>query len=427
MLAALCAALLVALYFLNARTETRNVRHRAALFGSRTSTRESFDDAAPDPGATAPSTATPDSSIPTPEADAARKPELQPLTRQSSGAPPETNEPPPDAPSFGADGTRLPDANAIGSEGSVPGQLLTNPFVCKVGDKKLYVDPNSKQCRLIDKQLYTDLKNKFCKVGSKALYVSADARYCHIEQRYDLMKDAPSKLREELQLLDARRHEIAGKLKIDLDVGLKVGCKKDDDCNILNIGLTSKSACRSDNTCACAPGASGAFCQHHTNYADPNDMTPQERRRFMRTEDLRSFTVRDYINWLMLYNRSVDKLSYDHVLNFKRLLAGEDIKAAQIPRLRVSPPTSALEYAKRITGVHQELDNGLKDTDKQRPLAYNWSDYDNIPTPAEVLGVRVIDSDALAKKTMKQIEKVMYPQLDASRKAAPSTTGPRKA
>lgn len=125
----------------------------------------------------------------------------------------------------------------------------------------------------------------------------------------------------------------------------KIGCIKDEDCNVVNGG--GNNVCKSDGSCHCLSG-SGTFCQYGpTNYRDPSDMTPEERERF-KAKYRNNMTIQDYKNWLMLYKGEIENLREHHRRNLLKLLRGGVITEAEIPSVRLKPPTSASDYFQKM-------------------------------------------------------------------------------
>lgn len=125
----------------------------------------------------------------------------------------------------------------------------------------------------------------------------------------------------------------------------KVGCTKDSDCNVVNGG--GRNVCKSDGTCHCISG-SGTFCQYGpTNFRDPVDMTPEERERF-KSKYRNNMTLQDYKNWLLLYKGEIENLREYHRRNLLKLLRGGVLSEADIPAVRLKPPTSAADYFQKM-------------------------------------------------------------------------------
>ena len=289
---------------------------------------------------------------------------------------------------------------------------VINPFVCKLSDKSIWYDPTNKFCLQKDKRLYFDPANKVCPVDGKSMFVSSDNRKCNLADRSFYDGTAPQKLRTELEVLEARRREIAQKLNINLDAGVKIGCTNDADCNVLNRDVQGRqNICKSDNTCFCQNGGSGVLCQHPSNFKDTKDMSLQEKQRFRMQNDLSKFTVKDYWNWLMLYTDDVTSLSDDHIANLKRFLAGDTITKAMIPRMRESPPPSAQENLQRLWSVGKvKPDNVVIDAGGPF-MPYNYNSFDDFSPPNDI-NMKVINVDIEKKQNAMQLADQLTPKSD---------------
>jgi len=125
----------------------------------------------------------------------------------------------------------------------------------------------------------------------------------------------------------------------------KVGCTTDADCNV--VSGQGNNVCKSDGTCHCLSG-SGIFCQYGpTNYRDPKDMTPDELSRF-KSKYRNNMTLQDYKNWLLLYKGEVENLREHHRRNLLKLLRGGALTEADVPAVRLKPPTSAADYFQKM-------------------------------------------------------------------------------
>lgn len=297
------------------------------------------------------------------------------------------------------------------SRDSGPGPVTT-PFVCKSADKLVWFDNSNKRCAEDQRKLYSDPTNKVCLANGKCVYVSSDTRVCNLEDRSFYDGTAPQKLRTELEILEARRREIAQKLNIDLDVGVKLGCTRDDDCNVLNWDVQGKkNVCRSDNTCYCQSG-SGVLCQHPSNYKDTRDMSAEEKQRFKAQNDLSKFTVRDYFNWLMLYKDDIKNLSDDHVANLKRFLAGDSVTKSMIPKMRESPPPSAQEYLSRLWTLGKVKPDNVELEAGGPFMPYNWNSFSDFAPPKDIANLRIINVDVERKQNAEELAYKLTPKSD---------------
>lgn len=129
------------------------------------------------------------------------------------------------------------------------------------------------------------------------------------------------------------------------EVRSAIGCTTDADCNAVN--GDGKNVCKSDGTCHCVSG-SGLFCHlGPTNYKDPKDMTPDERKRF-KLRYRNNMTLQDYKNWLMLYKDEIENLRQHHRRNLIKLLKGGQLTVRDVPSIRIKPPTDAADYFQKM-------------------------------------------------------------------------------
>ena len=294
---------------------------------------------------------------------------------------------------------------------------VANPDVCTLANKQVWTFPDNRACADTQRRVFADASNRACLAASRSAFVASDpGRRCTLEDRSFYDGSAPQKLRTELALLDARRREIAEALKIDLDAGVKVGCSRNDDCNVLNWDVQGRrNVCQVDNTCYCHSG-SGALCQHPSNFKDTRSMSPEEKQRFRTQNDLSRFTVRDYYNWLMLFKDDVQALSDDHVSNLKRFLNGDTVTKAMIPRMRESPPPSAAQQLAALWNVGavrapgDGVDVLLADGGPFMP--YNYNDFQDFAPPRDTLDARLVNLDVEKKVDAVELARQLTPRSD---------------
>jgi hypothetical protein len=129
------------------------------------------------------------------------------------------------------------------------------------------------------------------------------------------------------------------------EIRSKIGCVRDEDCNVVNGG--GKNVCKADGSCYCLSG-SGPFCQYGpTNYKDPKDMTPDERKRF-KFKYRNNMTLQDYKNWLYLYKDEIENLKQHHRRNLIKLMKGGALTERDVPAIRLKPPTDAADYFQKM-------------------------------------------------------------------------------
>lgn len=128
---------------------------------------------------------------------------------------------------------------------------------------------------------------------------------------------------------------------IPTEVKPRIGCTTDADCNVVN--NNGDNVCKSDGTCHCMSG-SGVFCALGvSNFRDPKDMTPDERKRF-KLKYRNNMTLQDYKNWLMLYKGEIEKLRQHHRRNLLKLLRGGQLSDKDLPTIRLKPTGNAYDF-----------------------------------------------------------------------------------
>lgn len=178
------------------------------------------------------------------------------------------------------------------------------------------------------------------------------------------------------------------------EVRAKIGCTTDADCNVVH--GNGKNICKSDKTCKCVSG-SGLFCHlGFTNYKDPGDMTPEEKRRFK--QHFRSnMTLQDYKNWLSLYKEDSENLRPHHRRNLKKLINGGQLFDIDIPKISKKTPMMAADY-------FQKLYKGGKISvhfpDQDSPVTgYNSNEYNDYGEPGNDKSDRITGVVDLYKDT----------------------------
>ena len=129
-----------------------------------------------------------------------------------------------------------------------------------------------------------------------------------------------------------------------MDAQAKVGtggfkCQSDADCNVVYNG----NVCKVDGTCQCNKG-SGKFCHlGPTNYKELKDMTSEEKAEF-KSKYWNNMTIRDYLNWLSLYESDPHNLEERHRKNLNKIEKGGKVTVDDIPKYRSDPPMNAGDY-----------------------------------------------------------------------------------
>lgn len=158
----------------------------------------------------------------------------------------------------------------------------------------------------------------------------------------------------------------------------KIGCKSDEDCNIVNgSGL---NVCKSDGTCHCLSG-SGTFCQYGpTNYKDPKSMTDQEKRIF-KYQYRNNFTLQDYKNWLLLYKDDAQHLRENHRDNLAKLLRGDTLFVQDMPNIRIIPPMDPADYFGKMYEGGKISVHFPEEGETGAMLPYNYGKYSEFISP----------------------------------------------
>jgi hypothetical protein len=179
-------------------------------------------------------------------------------------------------------------------------------------------------------------------------------------------------------------NEVSGSPKVDTEFKMmnldsnKIGCKTDNDCNIVNgNGL---NVCKSDGTCHCLSG-SGTFCQYGpTNYKDPKSMTDEERRIF-KYQYRNNFTLQDYKNWLLLYKDDSQHLRENHRDNLAKLLRGDTLYVQDMPNIRIIPPMDPADYFGKMYEGGKISVHFPEEGETGAMLPYNYGKYSEFISP----------------------------------------------
>lgn len=95
-----------------------------------------------------------------------------------------------------------------------------------------------------------------------------------------------------------------------------------------------------------------------TNYPDPKNMSPIDKDLFKYNYPS-NMTLQDYINWLLLYEETISELSYDHLINLRKIKRGIKLKyefGIVPPSSKYAPPTNAEEYFKKLYNKNGHID-----------------------------------------------------------------------
>lgn len=150
-----------------------------------------------------------------------------------------------------------------------------------------------------------------------------------------------------------------------------------------------------------------------TAYKDPKDMTAEELRRFKRMTIFDNFTVQDYKNWLLLYQKDYYLLNDENLLNLRNLLRGEMLFLRDIP----SGPTGGLPmdntnntnqmnntqkyYARMydqlarteqiLAPVHSAVGGGTGAGRARQEVGYNYNEYSEFAAPVAMPQLQVVN------------------------------------
>jgi hypothetical protein len=150
-----------------------------------------------------------------------------------------------------------------------------------------------------------------------------------------------------------------------------------------------------------------------TAYKDPKDMTAEELRRFKRMAIFDNFTVQDYKNWLLLYQKDYYLLNDENLLNLRNLLRGEMLFLRDIP----SGPTGGLPmdntnntnqmnntqkyYARMydqlarteqiLAPVHSAVGGGTGAGRARQEVGYNYNEYSEFVAPVAMPQLQVVN------------------------------------
>ena len=159
------------------------------------------------------------------------------------------------------------------------------------------------------------------------------------------------------------------------EVKPRIGCTTDTDCN--GVFGNGKNVCKSDGTCHCLSG-SGTFCHlGPTNFRDPKDMTPTERKRF-KLKFRNNMSLQDYKNWLMLYKDEIENLRQHHRRNLLKLLKGGQMTVRDLPSVRIRGGTNAADFFKEM---YRGGKISVSLPDDSPLVGSNYNDYGDFVNP----------------------------------------------
>ena len=159
-----------------------------------------------------------------------------------------------------------------------------------------------------------------------------------------------------------------------------------------------------------------ARCQYGvTNYADPIDMSPLDKKIF-RNNYPPNMTMQDYINWLYTYIGSEDQLTYDHLKNLEKLKRGKKL----IEKNGVCPPPVMYNTQNRAKDYFEKMYNDENEFNIAPPLnsasasiiGFNYNEYPEFSQNKDVYGTcgSLRNSDIYLKKTAKMVDNYILPK-----------------
>ncbi len=249
--------------------------------------------------------------------------------------------------------------------------------------EKEYEENLQNQERLLEKM--KNLENERAKEFQKEYFESAK-----IDKEIGDLKKKIQELEADLQTCKSKPEEKEETTK----ESIRVGCKTDKDCNLFY--GEGKNVCKSDNQCRCEVG-SGELCQYGpTNYKDPKDMTSKERKIFKNMSNYDNFTIQDYKNWLILYQKDYYQLSDEHLINLRKILRGEPIRLRDIPTSGIYPPDTSQKY---FAQMYDKITNSeaivapINSSTTGIQIGYNYNDYSEFSPPDSLVSLKVVNGE----------------------------------
>ena len=162
--------------------------------------------------------------------------------------------------------------------------------------------------------------------------------------------------RTKIEGLNNKRHTLGEEINNDIYEGFdgkqKVQCI-DSKTNKQPWEIDS-SQCLQDHDHNEAP-----ICEYGpTNYPNPQNMSQIDRDLFKYNYPS-NMTLQDYINWLMLYKDDITELSYDHLVNLRKISRGIKLKyefGVVPPSSKFAPPTNAEDYFNKLYNKNGHID-----------------------------------------------------------------------
>lgn len=147
-----------------------------------------------------------------------------------------------------------------------------------------------------------------------------------------------------------------------------------------------------------------------TYYLPLERMTPEQKLKFKSRAKFNNMTLQDYTNWLTLYKEDQHNLSKHNRQNLKRMLRGDTLTVADIPRdTHKIHPTAAQGY-QQLTGETQQTQ---PDTTDSGIHAANYEDFDQYMPPKNLKHMTHFNPDEDVKFSSPFLE-CMKPKITSS-------------
>ena len=130
-------------------------------------------------------------------------------------------------------------------------------------------------------------------------------------------------------------------------------------------------------------------------YIDPKNMTAEQKLRFKMYAKFNRMTVKDYVNWLLLYLDEPEVLNHHNRKNLIKILRGEQLNSSDIPQPEPKTPPNAEQYFKDVFNLSFEL----PESDIDNPqVGYNSDRYAQFQAPENLKHLQIVNRDETIKK-----------------------------
>ena len=121
-----------------------------------------------------------------------------------------------------------------------------------------------------------------------------------------------------------------------------------------------------------SPLHGGGISIPETYYKDPKDMTPEQIEQFKYRSNVNKMTMKDYTNWLHLFEKDQTTLSLEHYNNLLKLING--IPITDIPKHNPYVPYSISKY---FEGLYKTSEVGTPKTSTTtgKVVEANYDDF----------------------------------------------------